>query len=126
MGGFCKERSEKGRGGGKVERKGEQQGPMERKYSGVATDQPHPYKSETRGRTRYLFVDVVLTYSQDEVVERLRIDIRYGPFHRHSEFDQLVNVLPPFGRRGVLQTILVTLIETHSVELYYDIRESRL
>ena len=29
MGGLCEERSEKGRGGRKVERKGQQQGPME-------------------------------------------------------------------------------------------------
>ena len=32
MGGLCEERSEKGRGGRKVERKDEQQGPMETKH----------------------------------------------------------------------------------------------
>ena len=52
MGGLCEEISEKGRGGTKVEMKGQQQGPMETNYkisctSERAVDQPHPYTRET-------------------------------------------------------------------------------
>ena len=53
---LCADRSENGRGGRKVERKGQQQGPMETNYESSRTsersvDQPHPYTRETRGRT---------------------------------------------------------------------------
>ena len=56
MGGLCEEKPEKGRGGRKVERKGQQQGPMEANYesSRIAewrVDRPHPYTRETRERT---------------------------------------------------------------------------
>ena len=37
MGGLCEERSEKGRGGSKVERKCLQQGPMEKKHKSNRT-----------------------------------------------------------------------------------------
>ena len=37
MGGLCEERSEKGRGGRKVERNGQQQGPMETNYKSSGT-----------------------------------------------------------------------------------------
>ena len=48
MGGLREERSEKGRGGGKVERKGQQQRPMEAHYecrrpSECPVDQRHTY-----------------------------------------------------------------------------------
>ena len=52
MGGLCEDRSENGRGGRKVERKGEQHGPMETNYktsctaSGVNIDQTLPYKGK--------------------------------------------------------------------------------
>ena len=39
MGRMCEEGSEKGRGGGKVERKGPQQGPMEANYENIRTSQ---------------------------------------------------------------------------------------
>ena len=56
MGGLCEERSEKGRGGRKVERKANNAKQWKKittvdVCSGVANDQPHPYNSETRGRT---------------------------------------------------------------------------
>ena len=54
MGGLCEERSKKCRGGRTAERKGQQQGAMENNNKRVTTDQPHPYKRETRGRTRLL------------------------------------------------------------------------
>ena len=51
LGGLCEERSEKGRGGRKIERKCYQQGPMDFflpkwPYRERQLDQPHPYKSE--------------------------------------------------------------------------------
>ena len=50
-GGLCKQISEKYRGGRKVERKGQQQRPMEANYESICTsewpgDQPHPYTRE--------------------------------------------------------------------------------
>ena len=39
MGGLCEERVEKGRGGIKMERKGQQQGPMEANYESSRTSQ---------------------------------------------------------------------------------------
>ena len=39
MGELCEERSEKGRGGRKVERKGQQQGPMETKHKSSRTSE---------------------------------------------------------------------------------------
>ena len=39
MGGLCEERPEKGRGGRKVERKGQQQGPMETNYKSSRTSE---------------------------------------------------------------------------------------
>ena len=39
MGGLCEERFEKGRGGRKVERKGQQQGPMETNYKSSRTSE---------------------------------------------------------------------------------------
>ena len=39
MGGLCEERSEKGRGGRKMERKGKQQGPMEANHESSRTSQ---------------------------------------------------------------------------------------
>ena len=39
MGGLCEERSEKSRGGRKVERKGQQQGPMETNYKSSRTSE---------------------------------------------------------------------------------------
>ena len=52
MGGLCEERSEKGRGGSKVERKGQQQGPMETnskssRTSELPIDQPHSNTGKT-------------------------------------------------------------------------------
>ena len=53
MAGLCERTSEKGRGGRKVERTGQQQGAMETNYESSCTsewrvDQPHPY---THGKT---------------------------------------------------------------------------
>ena len=51
MGGLREDRSEKGRGGRKVEREGQQHGPMGANYERSRTsecpvDQPHPYTKE--------------------------------------------------------------------------------
>ena len=74
MGGLCEERPEKGRGGRKVERKGQQQGPMETNYKSSRTsewriDQPHPYTSETRGRNFLDFLTILHTCLVSHVVE---------------------------------------------------------
>ena len=60
MGGQCEERFEKGKGGRKMERTGQQQGPMEANHESSRTsqwpvDQPHPYTRETRGRTSHKY-----------------------------------------------------------------------
>ena len=56
MGGLCIERSEKGRGAGKWREKVNNRGPMHFFYTrsravNLQLDQPHPYQTETRGRT---------------------------------------------------------------------------
>ena len=66
MRGLGEERSEKGRGGRKMERKCQQQGPMEANYENCHTsqwpDQPHPYPRENRGRTTHIVIVWIRTH----------------------------------------------------------------
>ena len=116
MGGLCEERSEKGRGGRKVERKGQRKGPMERNYKSSRTaewqlDQPHPYKRETRGRTRWSDRKQIFFHF---VVKILRPK-SWGQLTETNVFSQRLSHPPT--QRVTSQKVKVTVI--HKVKVTY-------